>query len=348
LRSYVWGLDLSGSSQGAGGVGGLLQVSVLLPSPFTLLPSYDGNGNIMALVDAATGTTAANYEYGPFGEPLRATGPAAALNPFRFSTKYTDSETGLLYYGFRYYSPSIKRLLTRDPIEERGGVNLYVMVRNDSVNEFDPLGLSPHGRTWYRYRSLGAEISGTATSDNQGYVLGKGRFARDHMFQQRGFAIGSRKPVIIEQDVAGWFAKMKFRCDCGEGGEPKLTYSLDQRKDGAAGGFSDLGLEYGLDVKKFGAAASFEGDYSVQIAGFSGEVGRSTTTSSFIEHKTVSMTIAFKAYFIEQRTRSAEVGFLGFAASFPVSSAETVLAEHETSRVTVKCTVGLLPKITFE
>jgi RHS repeat-associated protein len=141
LRSYVWGLDLSGSFQGAGGVGGLLHVSVLLPSPFTLLPSYDGNGNLSALVDSASGTRVAEFEYGPFGEPLRATGPAATANPFRFSTKYTDSETSLLYYGYRYYSPSMRRWISRDPIEEKGGVNLYGMAGNDLIDRVDPLGL---------------------------------------------------------------------------------------------------------------------------------------------------------------------------------------------------------------
>jgi RHS repeat-associated protein len=141
LRSYVWGLDLSGSSQGAGGVGGLLQVSVLLPSPFTLLPSYDGNGNILCLVDSATGTRLAEYEYGPFGEPLKATGSAATANPFRFSTKYTDSETGLLYYGLRYYNPSTGRWPSRDPIEEAGGVNLYGFLNNAPVSGVDYLGL---------------------------------------------------------------------------------------------------------------------------------------------------------------------------------------------------------------
>jgi RHS repeat-associated protein len=141
LRSYVWGLDLSGSSQGAGGVGGLLCINALSPLASSLFPVYDGNGNIMALVDSATGTTAANYEYGPFGEPLKATGSAATANPFRFSTKYTDSETGLLYYGYRYYSTSLRRWISQDPIEERGGVNLYGFVENTPVNYMDYLGL---------------------------------------------------------------------------------------------------------------------------------------------------------------------------------------------------------------
>jgi RHS repeat-associated protein len=48
----------------------------------------------------------ARYEYGPFGEVIRATGPMAKANPFRFSTKYQDDETDLAHYGYRYYSAS--------------------------------------------------------------------------------------------------------------------------------------------------------------------------------------------------------------------------------------------------
>ncbi len=137
-QSYLWGLDLSGTLQGAGGVGGLLMIEVEDEIHY---PVYDGNGNIMALIDANTATESARYEYGPFGEPLRTTGPMANQNPFRFSTKYTDNETGLLYYGFRYYDPVTGRWLNRDPIEERGGLNLYAFVGNDPVNRWDYLGL---------------------------------------------------------------------------------------------------------------------------------------------------------------------------------------------------------------
>jgi RHS repeat-associated protein len=138
VRTFAWGLDLSGSAQGAGGVGGLLAISA---GTATYAAGYDGNGNVLTLIDAATGATAVDYEYGPFGEPLKATGVAAALNPFRFSTKYTDDESDLLYYGFRYYCPNTGRWLSRDPAEEEGGHNLYGFVANDAVNHFDLLGL---------------------------------------------------------------------------------------------------------------------------------------------------------------------------------------------------------------
>ena len=67
-------------------------------------------------------TTKADGEYGPFGEVIRATGPMAKLNPFRFSTKYQDDETDFLYYGYRYYNPSTGRWIGRDPAAEHKGV----------------------------------------------------------------------------------------------------------------------------------------------------------------------------------------------------------------------------------
>ena len=106
---------------------------------------HDGNGNVMALVSAADGTTAAQYEYSPFGKVLRATGPLAMINPFLFATQYYDWETGLYYYGYRYYDPSTGRWLSRDPLEEDGGVCLYGFNDNDSLNGWDALGEASKG-----------------------------------------------------------------------------------------------------------------------------------------------------------------------------------------------------------
>ena len=140
LKSFAWGLDLSGSLQSAGGVGGLLRITdyALGASAFYC---YDGNGNVMALVDAADGSVSARYEYGPFGELIRATGPMAKANPFRFSTKYQDEETGWNYYGYRFLDSRMGWWLSRDPIQEAGGHNLYIFCGNDGINFSDMFGL---------------------------------------------------------------------------------------------------------------------------------------------------------------------------------------------------------------
>jgi RHS repeat-associated protein len=95
----------------------------------------------MGLCSMGDGTIGARYEYGPFGEAIRVSGAGAENNPFRFSTKYCDDETGFYYYGYRLYNPSTGRWLNRDPIGEKGGLNLYGFMRNDSVNAVEQLGL---------------------------------------------------------------------------------------------------------------------------------------------------------------------------------------------------------------
>lgn len=139
VQRFVWGLDLTGTVQDGGGVGGLLGV-IEVATSVTHLAAYDGNGNVHALINRTSGVVTASYEYSAFGETLRATGAFAASNPIRFSSKYTDTDTGLLYYGYRYYAPIIGRWLGRDPLEEKGGLNLYAFVRNNPVNAWDILG----------------------------------------------------------------------------------------------------------------------------------------------------------------------------------------------------------------
>ncbi len=150
-QSYAWGLDLSGTLQGAGlpaiaqratagGGGGLLSSSLQSPAS-SLLYCYDANGNVMALVDAADGSVVATYEYDPFGNTLRATGENAAQNPFRFSTKYTDDETGLVYYGYRFYSSSQGRWPNKDPRDRAPLDSLYLFLANSPLDNVDILGL---------------------------------------------------------------------------------------------------------------------------------------------------------------------------------------------------------------
>ena len=137
-NQYVWGLDLSGSLQGAGGVGGLL--TILSPDSCLLTPAYDANGNVTDLVDT-NGAVVAHYEYDPYGNTIAQSGDQADANPYRFSSKFWDRETGFFYYGYRFYSPQMGRWLSRDSITERGGLNLYGFVNNNPVLYIDKFGL---------------------------------------------------------------------------------------------------------------------------------------------------------------------------------------------------------------
>jgi len=160
---YYWGKDLSGTLQGAGNapvveddqvgrmskaneprsgrksprVGGLLYLTV---DGCIYIPCYDNNGNITRYLDD-NGNTVAQYTYDAFGKIVAQSGPLVDFFRHRFSTKYFDPETGLYYYGYRFYSPTLMRWLNRDPIEEDGGLNLYGFCRNNSLCGYDELGL---------------------------------------------------------------------------------------------------------------------------------------------------------------------------------------------------------------
>jgi len=63
------------------------------------------------------------------------------VNPFRYTARESDAETGLYYYRARYYDPGAGRFLSEDPLRFRVGINHYRYVRNNPVNLTDPTGL---------------------------------------------------------------------------------------------------------------------------------------------------------------------------------------------------------------
>jgi RHS repeat-associated protein len=139
--TYTRGLDLSGSVQGAGGIGGLLALSTQLSTnnPQRFFYHADGSGNVLALVDAA-GSVQARYGYEPFGRLFWQSGPLTNLNRLRFASKEMHLSSGLYDFGARWYDPFLQRWLTEDPLGEAGGLNLYQFVGNDPLNRVDPWG----------------------------------------------------------------------------------------------------------------------------------------------------------------------------------------------------------------
>ncbi len=138
ITTYTRGADLSGTLQGAGGIGGLLarsdrmSVIPLILSPVNPRPQYvstsyyhsDGNGNVTALVEPS-GFQVASYEYDPYGNMLAMSGLLAGINHYRFSSKEWNDNDGLYYYLYRLYDPGLQRWPNKDPKDELGNKALH-------------------------------------------------------------------------------------------------------------------------------------------------------------------------------------------------------------------------------
>jgi RHS repeat-associated protein len=143
VLTYTRGLDLSGSLQGAGGIGGLLALSdqrTSASNPTNYFYHADGSGNVTALLNQRN-EVVARYLYDPFGNLLAKSSPMADFNRLRFSSKEWHPQSGLALYEFRAYDPNLQRWLNQDPIGEAGGINLYAFVRNNPLGVIDPYGL---------------------------------------------------------------------------------------------------------------------------------------------------------------------------------------------------------------
>jgi len=99
----------------------------------------DGLGTVTELTDGS-GATAQSYAYDAWGNIIQQTG--AVENPYTYTGREFDAETGLYYYRARYYDSKIGRFLQKDPIGFRGGVNFYAYVGNNPIRFKDPFGQS--------------------------------------------------------------------------------------------------------------------------------------------------------------------------------------------------------------
>jgi RHS repeat-associated protein len=95
----------------------------------------------VALSDSS-GDTVQSYQYSVYGQ-VAASDPNFTANPYLFTGRRFDYETGLYYYRARYYNPYIGRFLQTDPVGYSAGMNLYAYCSNDPLGLTDPFGCDP-------------------------------------------------------------------------------------------------------------------------------------------------------------------------------------------------------------
>jgi RHS repeat-associated protein len=137
-----------------GNIGGILARTVSGANRFY---HYDGSDNVVQ-VTKGDKTTMATYEYDAYGVVTSSSGTEANSNPYRYQAKEVHTRTGFVDFGYRFYSPSLGRWINRDPIEESGGLNLYVAFTNDPINVWDEYGESILGKAVGGIINLGRKL----------------------------------------------------------------------------------------------------------------------------------------------------------------------------------------------
>ncbi len=100
---------------------------------------FDGLGSVVA-VSNSNGDSCQSYEYSAYGQ-VAASDPNFIANPYMFTGRRFDIETGLYYYRARYYNPHIGRFMQTDPVGYGDGINWYLYCRNNPLAFTDPSGL---------------------------------------------------------------------------------------------------------------------------------------------------------------------------------------------------------------
>jgi RHS repeat-associated protein len=195
-REYTWGLNYGG------GIGGLLNLKQG-GNDYNYL--YDGKGNVTALIDS-TQSPVVTYAYDPFGVRMKQVGTFE--QPYQFSTKPYDPQTGLSNFDFRYYNAGLGRWMTRDPLGERGGINLYGFTLNNPLNWSDPYGLLSEVIIWQPV-GWGASSFGHASVNVDGIT----------------YTYGPKGMTIMP--TADYLARNSFRE--GVGAELKLTAAQEAK-----------------------------------------------------------------------------------------------------------------------
>jgi RHS repeat-associated protein len=215
----------------------------------------NGLGSVTALTDSSKAVVQ-SYVYDAFGQIISQTG--SITNPYTFTGREYDSETGLYYYRARYYDAKIGRFISEDPIGFEGGdVNLMAYVGNNPVNYTDPLGLWAVKLNFYwgygGYISFGREGSKNFVRAGGGVGAGggirfypTGKFPANSECGPAGFigASGSIGVAVgpISGEIKGETGGLITR---GPDGKPQVKYIEQGGVQGSIKGTTGWGLSVG-------------------------------------------------------------------------------------------------------
>jgi RHS repeat-associated protein len=130
-------------------------------------------GSIRQMTDTA-GAVVTSYDYDPYGRTIASNGEATAS--FGYANYYVHAPSQLYLTQYRAYDPTQGRWLSRDPVVEDRGTNLYRFVHNDPINLIDLQGLSPD------------TVQGYAVDQVKDYVIDK----NIKSVQQKNPGVGKR------------------------------------------------------------------------------------------------------------------------------------------------------------
>ncbi len=198
----------------------------------------DALGSIIAITNS-TGQVVQRYEYNSFGEITYQQDPNF-VQPYTYTGREYDEESGLYYYRARYYDPKIGRFISEDPIGLEGGINLYVYVKNSPINFTDPSGLETCH--WFGFSGNLVVGGGVQIVKQAGLCKDK---CGDWKWKNRnclcsclGLSAGGCVGYESGDDSVeneGWGIGIKFVCISGSGGSIIPS-----------GGGAGVGLKYGF------------------------------------------------------------------------------------------------------
>jgi len=143
--SYTRGIDLSGTLQRAGGIGGLLARSHAYQSGSGSWTNHnfyhaDGGGNVTYMINSSQ-SVVASYRYDPFGNTISSSGSLASANVYRLSSKEVHVNSGMYYYtAFAFMIQTCNGGSTAIRLESGEGSICMGTSRNNPNNSNDPLG----------------------------------------------------------------------------------------------------------------------------------------------------------------------------------------------------------------